>query len=194
MRVARAYSSHQKDHSYHKSDLNKTTLAAGIGAAFVAGSLFYSFYTGNSLYAILYNVHNGINLLIYVFTYFLDKNQHVLLAKSEPPKQPPVDIRKDLPVYTLDDVMQHTTAQTRIWVTYGQGVYDITEFVPQHPGGSEKISMAAGTSIEPFWMLYGVHKNPNVLAILEKYRIGVRYSSIFHILDMNFDNGKLITF
>lgn len=146
LRGTRAYSAHQSDQSQYGSDVNKAAFAAAAGAAFVAGSLFYSFYT--------------------------DKNEHVLQAKSDPSKQSPVETRKDLPVFTLDEVMQHTSSETRIWVTYGQGVYDITEFVSQHPGGPEKISMAAGTSVEPFWMLYGVHKNPNVLAILEKYRIG----------------------
>ncbi|KAE8742914.1 hypothetical protein FOCC_FOCC011466 [Frankliniella occidentalis] len=97
------------------------------------------------------------------------------LARNAPKKAQksvPSEKREDLPTYTLEEVLQHTTMEKRIWVTYGQGVYDITDFIPQHPGGSEKISMAAGSSVEPFWMLYGVHKNPNVLAILEKYRIG----------------------
>lgn len=31
-----------------------------------------------------------------------------------------------------------------IWVTYGKYVYDITDFVANHPGGQEKILMAAG--------------------------------------------------
>lgn len=34
-----------------------------------------------------------------------------------------------------------------IWVTYGIGVYDITKFVPEHPG-SDKIMIGAGSSIE----------------------------------------------
>lgn len=107
-----------------------------------------------------------------LFNYFVDKNQYVLQAKSNDSNQTPVETRKDLPMYSLDEVMKHNSNETRIWVSYGQGVYDITEFVSQHPGGSEKIMMAAGTSVEPFWMLYGVHKSSNVLAILEKYRIG----------------------
>jgi len=50
-------------------------------------------------------------------------------------------------------------------------VYDITDFVEEHPGG-DKILMAAGGSLEPFWLLYAVHKNPEVLALLEQFRIG----------------------
>ena len=32
--------------------------------------------------------------------------------------------------------------------------------------------LGAGGSVEPFWSLYAVHKNPHVLKILEQYRIG----------------------
>ncbi|PSN45459.1 putative sulfite oxidase, partial [Blattella germanica] len=76
-----------------------------------------------------------------------------------------------LPIYTMVDVSKHASKSDRIWVTYGQGVYDITDFVEQHPGG-DKILMAAGGSLEPFWLLYAVHKNPTVFKMLEEWRIG----------------------
>ena len=34
-----------------------------------------------------------------------------------------------------------------------------TEFVANHPGGSDKIMMAAGKAIDPFWNLYRQHLN-----------------------------------
>ncbi|XP_046332499.2 sulfite oxidase-like [Haliotis rufescens] len=83
----------------------------------------------------------------------------------------PGSMRSDLPLFTEDQVLQHNSRQNGIWVTFKNGVYDITEYVAQHPGGS-KIMMGAGKSIEPFWDLYGVHKNPEILHILEKHRIG----------------------
>lgn len=58
-----------------------------------------------------------------------------------------------------------------VWVTFRQGVYDVTKFVSEHPGG-DQILLAAGSSVEPFWLLYAVHKNPHVLEILESMRIG----------------------
>ncbi|XP_017781058.1 PREDICTED: probable sulfite oxidase, mitochondrial [Nicrophorus vespilloides] len=76
-----------------------------------------------------------------------------------------------LPSYTLDEVAKHASVETRIWVTFKQGVYDITKFVTEHPGG-EQILLAAGSSVEPFWMLYGVHKSNFVYEILESMRIG----------------------
>lgn len=61
--------------------------------------------------------------------------------------------------------------ETGIWVTYGIGVYDITAFVPEHPG-SDKIMMAAGGAIDPFWHVFQQHNTPEILELLETFRIG----------------------
>uniref|UniRef100_A0A2P2I5P2 Sulfite oxidase n=1 Tax=Hirondellea gigas TaxID=1518452 RepID=A0A2P2I5P2_9CRUS len=79
--------------------------------------------------------------------------------------------KKDLPEYSLDDVAKHATMEDRVWVCFNSGVYDITDFIAQHPGG-DKIMLGAGGSVEPFWALYAVHKTPHVLQWLELYRIG----------------------
>ncbi|GIL59243.1 hypothetical protein Vafri_13880 [Volvox africanus] len=76
------------------------------------------------------------------------------------------------PIFTREEVAKHKTPQNRIWVTYKEGVYDITEFVEMHPGGLSKIMLAAGGGVEPFWSLYQQHRKPEVLQILEPYRIG----------------------
>ena len=39
-----------------------------------------------------------------------------------------------LPVYTLDEVSKHVEAKDGIWITYKNGVYDVTSFINQHPG------------------------------------------------------------
>lgn len=51
-------------------------------------------------------------------------------------------------------------------------MYDVTEFVEQHPGGLDKIMLAAGSSLEPFWSVYQQHAQETVKQILEQYRIG----------------------
>lgn len=56
-------------------------------------------------------------------------------------------------------------------MTYGIGVYDITRFVPEHPG-SDKIMLAAGSAIDPFWHIYQQHNQADVLSLLETFRIG----------------------
>lgn len=54
---------------------------------------------------------------------------------------------------------------------YNSGVYNVTEFVEQHPGG-DVILTAAGSDVGPFWELYQQHKEEWVGELLESYRIG----------------------
>ena len=51
-------------------------------------------------------------------------------------------------------------------VTYKNGVYDVSEFVSEHPGG-DKILLAAGRSVEPYFELYGIHKTREVMEMVE---------------------------
>lgn len=78
----------------------------------------------------------------------------------------------DLPEFSKEQVSEHDDVSKRVWVTYKNGVYDITDFIPHHPG-AKNIMMAAGASIEPFWSIYAVHNNNReVYQLLEKYRVG----------------------
>ncbi|KAM8720180.1 hypothetical protein ACLKA7_006256 [Drosophila subpalustris] len=79
--------------------------------------------------------------------------------------------REDLPTYSADDVGKHNNHEAGIWVTYGVGVYDVTEFAANHPGG-DKIMMAAGSAIDPFWAIFQQHNTLEVLELLEGFRIG----------------------
>ncbi|XP_059611744.1 sulfite oxidase, mitochondrial isoform X2 [Phlebotomus argentipes] len=80
-------------------------------------------------------------------------------------------IRKDLPTYKIEEISEHNNEKTGIWVTYGIGVYDVTDFVPKHPG-SDKVMLAAGAAIDPFWHIFQQHNTPEVLTLLESFRIG----------------------
>ena len=55
---------------------------------------------------------------------------------------------------------------------YGHNVYDITDFIASHPGGAEKIMLAAGGNLEPFWDMYAQHKKQEVYDLLAEYQIG----------------------
>ncbi|PIC20700.1 hypothetical protein B9Z55_025806 [Caenorhabditis nigoni] len=83
------------------------------------------------------------------------------------------DVKKleNLPMYAQEEVKKHGKDADRIWVTYKDGVYDVTDFISMHPGG-DKILLAAGAAVDPFWALYSQHKTAEVLEILEGYRIG----------------------
>lgn len=77
-----------------------------------------------------------------------------------------------LPEFDKEEVAKHRTKDTRVWVTYKDGVYDVTEWVDQHPGGATRLMMAAGSAIDPFWAMYAQHNTQQVRDILEGYRIG----------------------
>jgi hypothetical protein len=50
-----------------------------------------------------------------------------------------------MPIYTSEQVAEHDGENgTSMWMSYGGVVYDVTDFIVNHPGGSEKISTAAG--------------------------------------------------
>lgn len=144
-------------------------------SSFISLKLFFPFLTKDSKYGIGGAVF-GTLLLIYLLN---DKYNKAEAQDKKDEKEDEVEFQyivspenEKLPHYTRDEVSKHKTKETGIWVTYGNYVYDITEFSEEHPGG-EKILMAAGGAIDPYWSIYAVHKHENVLEILERLRIGV---------------------
>ena len=74
--------------------------------------------------------------------------------------------------YTYNDVAKHNNINN-MWVTYKNKVYDVTNFIENHPGGKDKIMLAAGKSLEPYWNTYQQHLQPEVIKeILEPMKIG----------------------
>ena len=57
------------------------------------------------------------------------------------------DRRPGLPEYSMEEVGKHHSRDERVWVTFKNGVYDITDFIPLHPG-AEKLLMAAGKDFD----------------------------------------------
>ena len=45
--------------------------------------------------------------------------------------------RADLPTFSMDEVSRHADMKDGVWMTYNEGVYDVTEFVRRHPGTSQ---------------------------------------------------------
>lgn len=82
--------------------------------------------------------------------------------------------RSGLPEFTREDVRAHLSPKKggRVYVTYKCGVYDVTDFIEQHPGGIKRIMLAAGGDIERFWKQFTVHDDDAVRDILERHRIG----------------------
>ncbi len=77
--------------------------------------------------------------------------------------------------YTRDEISTHNSLDKKVYVSYKDSVYDITEFIPNHPGGVDKIMLAAGKDLQPYWKVYKQHtNNPSILKdILEPLKIGL---------------------
>ena len=84
-------------------------------------------------------------------------------------------IKNRIPTFTMEQVRQHNNLEEGIWVTYGKNIYNVTDYIDSHPGGS-LIMLAAGKSLEPYWKHYPQHtdnKNSYILQdILESRKIG----------------------
>jgi len=101
----------------------------------------------------------------------------------------------NLPTYTMSQVSNYngqlspTNPHKRIWMSYGGFVYDVTEFIANHPGGSEKILMGAGGAIEPYWYLYRQHFASSLpLNLLSKMLIGKLHPSDQDRIDEQMEN------
>lgn len=116
----------------------------------------------------LYGFGTAVTLMV---GYKLSKKFELIYCEQKNQNYRPGNVEEGLPFYSMDEISKYCSLNTKVWVTYKQGVYDITHFVEQHPGG-DQILLAAGNSVEPFWALYGIHESSHVYEILETYRIG----------------------
>ncbi|KAI9721667.1 MAG: hypothetical protein M1828_005035 [Chrysothrix sp. TS-e1954] len=72
----------------------------------------------------------------------------------------------------LEEISKHDQSADTYWVIRGDRVYDVTDWVPNHPGG-EVILRGAGGAIDRYWDIFTIHKKQDVYDILEQYFIGV---------------------
>lgn len=92
-------------------------------------------------------------------------------ARPEPPPAP--GSGGALPTLSRAEVAAHNGKGGSMWVTYKEGVYDISDFLANHPGGVEKISLAAGGSVDAYWQLYPQHYTSQAAqAALATRRVG----------------------
>lgn len=79
-----------------------------------------------------------------------------------------------MPIFTLDELAENNGENGRpVWMSYGGVIYDVTDFIENHPGGSEKIMMAAGSAVEPFWYVYRQHFASDLpMRLMEHMAIG----------------------
>ncbi|KAI4181922.1 MAG: hypothetical protein L6R41_006329 [Letrouitia leprolyta] len=75
------------------------------------------------------------------------------------------------PILRLDEVRKHGRDAEEKWITKGNKVYNITDWIPGHPGG-EVILRAVGGPVDQYWNIFTIHKKQDVYDILDSFYIG----------------------
>jgi monoamine oxidase/predicted heme/steroid binding protein len=75
--------------------------------------------------------------------------------------------------YTVEEVSKHISKETGIWTIIEGKVYDITKWIPQHPGGVIPIMRIAGKDGTDLFKNNPFHKGKNTEVIIKNYLIGI---------------------
>lgn len=78
-------------------------------------------------------------------------------------------------IYTWAEVGQHNTEKD-LWVVINDGVYDLTSYADEHPGGPIVLSSKAGKSASVAFE-QAAHSNNAKENVMPKYKIGTIDSS-----------------
>jgi len=79
---------------------------------------------------------------------------------------------KRIRIYTTEDVSRHTTLSS-CWVTRGSKVYDVSAFLPDHPGGDDLILRYAGRAVDDIMRSPDEHEHSDsAYEMLEEYVVG----------------------
>ncbi|KAG5684955.1 hypothetical protein PVAND_014161 [Polypedilum vanderplanki] len=84
-------------------------------------------------------------------------------------------VREDLPFFTPEEVALHVNKENSVWISYGVGVYDITNLINKHGTPETTILLAAGMNLNIFWDdedMKKIHDKPYIYDMLEKCRVG----------------------
>jgi len=72
-------------------------------------------------------------------------------------------------VYSLDDVSKHNE-KSSCWLVIHEGVYDVTKFMEEHPGGEEVLLEQGGR--ESTEVFEDVGHSTDARELMSKYKIG----------------------
>jgi cytochrome b involved in lipid metabolism len=75
--------------------------------------------------------------------------------------------------FTVEEVSKHNSKETGIWTIIDGKVYDISEWIPKHPGGVIPIMRIAGKDGTDLFKNNPFHKGKNTEGIIKNYFIGV---------------------
>lgn len=113
-----------------------------------------------------------VSVFAYTAVWTSSKKRLATCEGAEKKVEAPGRHRCDLREIPAEEVKKHRRMEEGVWVTFDGGVYDVTEFVEGHPGGSSMLLLAAGGPLEAYWNSYPQHFQTYVFEMLEEMRIG----------------------
>ena len=102
----------------------------------------------------------------YIYISHLLQSEH---DRSESSSILKINMGDAVKMYSLEEIKGHNTAESA-WCIYKNGVYDITKFLGDHPGGAEQLLEAVGGDLTASFDDFG--HSDNALQILKKFKIG----------------------
>ncbi|KAI2470247.1 hypothetical protein F4781DRAFT_180953 [Annulohypoxylon bovei var. microspora] len=153
------------------SDLVMSKKQGGLGGyLYVCGSV-----------AVFDSVMNGIRKAIYTHCTATMENVDLIVNKAFAERRFMLDVFMtpkplpcNLPTIPMSQLAQHTGHRpgSRMWIGVHGSVYDVTDFCPMHPGGTQIIKSNAGVDCSKSFDNLAHTNNPEVVSLLTKYFVG----------------------
>ncbi|KAG8718026.1 hypothetical protein FRC08_006115 [Ceratobasidium sp. 394] len=158
------------DQGNYVCDLVTSTKMGGLGGSFyICGSL--------SLYE---TVMSGLRKALYKHRAVTEESADALLASAFAERRFMLDVfmtprvmSDQEPTIPLSVLAEHTGHRDgKMWIGVHGSVYDVTDFLPIHPGGSLIVAASAGLDASVTFDEVAHTSNPEVMSLLGKYFIG----------------------
>ncbi|CAE6413301.1 unnamed protein product [Rhizoctonia solani] len=172
------------DQGSYICDLVTSTKLGGLGGyLYICGSL--------SLYE---TVMSGLRQALYKNRAVTKESADSLLATAFAERRfmldvfmTPRTISDNEPTISLSALAQHTGHRDgKMWIGVHGSVYDVTDFLKIHPGGTLIVAASAGLDASVTFDEVAHTSNPEVMSLLGKYFIGrLRPTPTFHLNDLN---------
>ena len=153
------------------SDLVMSKKQGGLGGyLYVCGSV-----------AVFDSVMSGIRKAIYTHCTATMENVDLIVNKAFAERRFMLDVFMtpkplpcNLPTIPLSQLAVHTGHRpgSRMWIGVHGSVYDVTDFCPMHPGGTQIVKSNAGVDCSKSFDNLAHTNNPEVASLLTKYFVG----------------------